>query len=345
MTKRRKMAFTLVELLVVITIIGILIALLLPAVQAAREAARRLQCQNNLKQLALALANYESAHVVYPSGALYYWRRSWLVAILPYMEQGNVEQRLNYSEDTFPFWCTNNSSTPNNAAVLEGYAPSFLSCPTSNLPRFTDWASDPLMQPYASTLVHKMATTNYVGITGACTDAANFQDPTGKGRCASGSQAGFGCANGVLLPNKFVAAASISDGLSNTLMIAEQSDWLVGSIGQVDRRSSTVHGAWIGSGSDVWPVNGQWNDASSEARYYNCTTLRYPIGTTTNVGSGSGGMGLMWGGNNLPLQSAHPGGVNAARCDGSVDFVKQGINWIVQRNLAIRDDDQPIGAL
>ena len=95
-----------IELLVVITIIGILIALLLPAVQAAREAARRSQCGNNLKQMALALATYESNYRYFPAGALYWWSSSWLVAILPYTEQGNVPGRLNFSEP-YPFWNTN----------------------------------------------------------------------------------------------------------------------------------------------------------------------------------------------------------------------------------------------
>ena len=89
--RRQKLAFTLVELLVVITIIGILISLLLPAVQAAREAARRLQCQNNLKQIGLAIHNYENANGMFPPGGLSSkaggYGFSWLVRILPYIEQ------------------------------------------------------------------------------------------------------------------------------------------------------------------------------------------------------------------------------------------------------------------
>src|SRR5660398_162528 len=95
--------FTLVELLVVITIIGILIALLLPAVQAAREAARRMQCANNLKQLALANANYESTYGVFPSAALYQMGPSWLAAVLPFVEGNNVAQSLRY-DGQYPFF-------------------------------------------------------------------------------------------------------------------------------------------------------------------------------------------------------------------------------------------------
>src|SRR5262249_12504954 len=96
----QKRGFTLIELLVVIAIIGVLIALLLPAVQAAREAARRLQCTNNLMQLAIAVSNYESSHEVLPPGVVdvagpvlnqpkgYHF--SWIAQVLPFMEQRNI---------------------------------------------------------------------------------------------------------------------------------------------------------------------------------------------------------------------------------------------------------------
>src|SRR5512136_477151 len=100
MRYKKNRAFTLVELLVVIAIIGILIALLLPAVQAAREAARRSSCLNNLTQLGLAVQNYEMARRTYPPGTINEtgpivnqptgYHMSWLVQILPYMEEGNV---------------------------------------------------------------------------------------------------------------------------------------------------------------------------------------------------------------------------------------------------------------
>jgi prepilin-type N-terminal cleavage/methylation domain-containing protein/prepilin-type processing-associated H-X9-DG protein len=95
--RRRPRGFTLVELLVVIAIIGILIALLLPAVQAAREAARRMHCANNLKQMGLALHNYTNNHGVFPSGADGNWSHSMFCYILPFMEQQDLYDRLNFS--------------------------------------------------------------------------------------------------------------------------------------------------------------------------------------------------------------------------------------------------------
>src|SRR6188474_2683919 len=91
-------AFTLVELLVVIAIIGVLVALLLPAVQAAREAARRMSCSNNLKQLSLALHNYEDTHKTLPPAGIDSNQMSWTVLLLPYMEQKPLYDQFNFNK-------------------------------------------------------------------------------------------------------------------------------------------------------------------------------------------------------------------------------------------------------
>jgi hypothetical protein len=202
-----------------------------------------------------------------------------------------------------------------------------LFCPSSTLPRFTDWSPN------------LIATTTYVGISGAVTDATTFQDPTGGRRCAAGPW-GFSCSNGMLVPNLYVSPRLIKDGLSKTMLIGEQSDWITSGAARVDLRSSNFHGSWIGAASPGWPKDDFWNDFSIQARYYNCATLRYSIGTKTDAGPGPAGMEYGWGATNMPVQSAHPGVACVARCDGSVTFIADDTDWIVQRNLAIRDDGQ-----
>lgn len=122
---RLRAAFTLVELLVVIAIIGILVSLLLPAVQAAREAARRMQCSNNLKQIGLALHNYESAHKKFPMGSNLSNFISPFVGILPHLEQAN-----NFNQWDFSL----SYSDPYNADVSSQTISAYL-CPSMNLPR------------------------------------------------------------------------------------------------------------------------------------------------------------------------------------------------------------------
>jgi len=322
-----KAGFTLVELLVVIAIIGVLVAILLPAVQAAREAARRMQCSNNLKQLALGVCNYESAHKVFPSGALFQWRASWLIAVLPFTEETVVADRLNPIEGAYPFWNTNYGTGYNNTQVLSNYSPPFLHCPSSTLPHFTDWSAPQLM-----------ATSNYVGVSGAVTNATTFNDPTGQRRCADGPF-GFSCSNGMLVPNLYVRGRLVLDGLSKTFLISEQSDWIISAVGTpIDRRSSDCHGAWIGASSPGWPENDVWGSVG-DVRYYNCATLRFPIGTKTDAGAGAG-MAYCAGATNMPVQSVHGGGVFAARCDGSVSFLADDTEWVIQRSFFIRDDAQ-----
>lgn len=127
-SRRRRLGFTLVELLVVIAIIGVLIGMLLPAVQMVREAARRIHCSNNLKQLTVAALNFESTHGKFPPGVvdddddLRDARVSGWVYLLPYLEANNVYDRYDLNQD----W-----KSTSNFALAQQYRPSFLQCPSN----------------------------------------------------------------------------------------------------------------------------------------------------------------------------------------------------------------------
>lgn len=201
--------FTLVELLVVIAIIGILVGLTLPAVQAAREAARRAQCQNNLKQIGLALINSESEKGSLPI-AVDSNNFTWIAKILPELEQGNLYDTLNL---------TVSASAAANAPFLETQL-EMLQCP-----------SDPEMGDNAS--VSDVGITNYAGSQGyLCgVDAQQFNGGSATAVSGSLSRPAFVAAapyaskkvdlGGVFRPNLPTNLAKVSDGLSNTVLVAE----------------------------------------------------------------------------------------------------------------------------
>src|SRR5687768_16882870 len=146
--RNRSLGFTLVELLVVIAIIGILVALLLPAVQAAREAARRSSCQNNLKQLGLALQGYHGVHGRFPANSYWYWgedieicgdivdikkddrKGSALLKLMPYLEESVITDRLNFEKDVIEQFL-------NDEQIQSAYL-AFLRCPSDEYPRLSD---------------------------------------------------------------------------------------------------------------------------------------------------------------------------------------------------------------
>jgi len=183
--------FTLVELLVVITIIGILIALLLPAVQAAREAARRMQCTNNLKQFGLALHNYHLTHKVFPyaaGGGGTWW--SWSALILPFLEQNAIYDQLDFN---FPY----NRVHPTNNEVMKNFISAY-QCPSA--PPNVLCACCGAISGHEDT-----AETNYSAVATHLTD-----------RYASTYDG-----SGVMYNNSEVRIADILDGTSQTLLVAE----------------------------------------------------------------------------------------------------------------------------
>jgi len=209
--------FTLVELLVVIAIIGILIALLLPAVQAAREAARRSQCTNNLKQLGLALHNHHDTYLRFPPGGARDqppfgkvetdWGSSWLVYILPFVEQKPLYDQWEFQNSSGVFSAHNMALI--NGLVIPGYA-----CPSSPLP--TQWAD----QQHGNT--RRMA-VHYVGVSGA---APGLIPNYTESRVNTVNNGGIVGGGGFLFPNGKLRFADITDGTTNVLAASEHGNWI-----------------------------------------------------------------------------------------------------------------------
>ncbi|MFI4873731.1 MAG: DUF1559 domain-containing protein [Blastopirellula sp. JB062] len=332
-TPRPALGFTLVELLVVIAIIGVLIGLLLPAVQQAREAARRMQCSNNQKQIGLAFHNYHSTYNTLPiGGQSLYIKPNWRIALLAYLEQTAVADQIDTAclETTATsgtgaaggFASKNNSGTqggygvgPNS--ILKGYAAPMFNCPSSDL------------ETNANTTGLNNAdlgqTHDYVGIAGAT------PDPAGRGSDTCSSQRTYGgifCNNGLLVPNQTFSFRHCTDGSSNVMIAAEQSAPLEG----LDRRN-VYYGGW-------WGVNftGKASTAHGTAFLSGMTTIRYAINSPTSAS----GSDSPYDANTL-LSSRHAGGIMATYLDGSVHFIPETIDFSTLLVLATKDDGEIVG--
>jgi prepilin-type N-terminal cleavage/methylation domain-containing protein len=323
---------TLVELLVVIAIVGMLVALLLPAVQAARESGRSATCKNNLRQLGIALLRHHEQLNTFPSGfdsidsppagTPIYWGPSWYPRILPYLEQQGLFDRLGFFAGCG--W------HPATFSIIDGVAiPSFY-CPSSPLPR-------QVITPYPG--YSNIMGASYVGIAGAADGLiANFTETRVK-TCAVG-KAGAG---GVLIPNganpavgRRMPVAKILDGATMTLLLGEQSGYLVTADGVQRNWASPNRSGWfIGSSGAGTPPS--W----SGDRTWNITTIRYgvnPRGLTESSAAGICGSHPSSGCLNIPLLSPHPGGAHGCRADGSVQWLDDTIGLDVLARLATRDD-------
>ncbi len=344
----RRTAFTLIELLVVIAIIAVLIALLLPAVQQAREAARRSDCKNKLKQLGLAMANYHDTYNLFPkmfvqNQASDTWRSySTHVMILPFIEQkplsDKIQQFVNANYMT-------NDNGGNSAApqVVSG---------TQTL----DQTSLPAFLCPSDTQQTGQAYTNYVSNLGA-----------GKGMSDDGWSAGD--ENGITCAITWTNFAGITDGTSNTLMWSEivtaiNGNTSAGNGGPSDLGRPRQGAGFLSSYPNSFPNFTYANYQAAKAAAQAITTIdgnapgfrwfrgqpnrtafntldtpnsKAPTTSSHCNGCNTDGAGL-W-----TARSQHSGGVNVQLSDGSGRFISDNIDWTVYNRLGSRKDGQPVG--
>jgi prepilin-type N-terminal cleavage/methylation domain-containing protein/prepilin-type processing-associated H-X9-DG protein len=377
---RRRCAFTLIELLVVIAIIAVLIALLLPAVQSAREAARRAQCINNLKQLGLASHNYISINNVYPSQSInntinpgWAWEPSWAAAILPMMEQTPVYNAINFNLPMLEIGFVTPVATGGMANSTAGLTMILsLLCPSESLNHPVSFAGD----------------------WGQCNYAGNYGGPGMITSC-----------NGLIIPSKgdeFVSSpnlgpvtlASVTDGTSNTVLFSEKQLGYGSALDSLTAGyiSPAVAGTAIAKRalfqiSSVTPKPDQGAAGVAVAQQLVAACKSIPGGTAPAEDAGNGSAwlytqgydtvnisythvmtpnsysctgaesGFFGGQGNFTSDSSgggwlgataatsnHPGGVNVGMGDGSVKFIKDSVNFQTWWALGSRNQGEVISS-
>jgi len=335
--------FTLVELLVVIAIIGVLVALLLPAVQAARESARRSTCKNNLKQIALALQMYHDAHEMYPPGAMNGEGSMWSYYIMPYLEQSAVYNIIDVKEDTTvtpiinhnwahpgPYTQDEIRNDPEYSNIIGCETVlSVFRCPSMGLPEHqydistVDWH------------VMNRVPVSYIGCASGIIVNQDVRDA---------DNIRMGTLDGVLFGLSKVKMKLIRDGTSHTMLVGEavhdaetqdrlgttsensvearRDHWYFGS-DDIDGYGGPAEGRDLSEclGSTGVPINYQNRFPDNSI----CSTPNHPDCQKVQLAFGS----------------THPGGMQFAYCDGSVDTMNEDVDLTVWQDVGTPDGQQP----
>ena len=337
----RKRGFTLVELLVVIAIIGILIGMLLPAVQQEREAARRTQCLNNMRQLGLACHNFESAFMRFPPGAN--WssnsdimrngepdgevddsilrtnqRLAWGTFILPYIEQAPLHSQFENSTDGWEMeW--------ENALLPGGGSTTGVNCASAVIPAYicpSDSFGDtnPVLTP---TVIRdnnqESGKSNYVAMAGAGNNGSGDDNEiTADMNTLNDSQ--FSQFWGVFGRNSRTSIAAMSDGTSNVIIIGERSSRNGAEAGRLSPRFGNAGAVWAGvtSSNGQYPRNPEANNNEVSKDWTVFGHMASECATNWSINGLDQARGS--------ASSFHSGGANVALGDGSVRFVNENLN-------------------
>jgi prepilin-type N-terminal cleavage/methylation domain-containing protein/prepilin-type processing-associated H-X9-DG protein len=344
----RRRAFTLIELLVVIAIIGILVGLLLPAVQQVRSAAARMQCANNLKQIGLALHSYHDSYKMFPSGYIDGNTSSlltpdndvgpgwgWASMILPYLEQGNVYNQINFKVTV---------ATGVNTQISQMALPIF-QCPADgNQQTCVLWNWNTYPNPPTTLVAHG----NYVGCNGwlECFNGAGGSDTGGGGSAGNGTDGLSGplgsAGQGIFYRNSHTKITMITDGTSNTIMAGERcsthspSTW-TGAV------PSAMCPAWMATmpftapytppaSAPVGPNGSAYDNADyGEALVFShCNQTHLPNADNPFYDPDT-------------FYSLHTGGANFVFADGSVHFLTTGINPLTYQSMATMAGGEVLG--
>ncbi len=316
----RRRAFTLIELLVVIAVIGILVALLLPAVQNARESARRTECKNNLKQLGLALHTYVDAFATFPPGSVRRYsvgnptgggtsQLSWLTRLLPYLDQKSIYKQVNWNQEPGDQGATNTTLRNTRLGIFR--------CPSDGVNNGSDTTYGP---------------TNYVACIGHTTDASEGYDLTQP----------LQNKEGVMLIDSYTSMAFIRDGASNTMLLSEckvNDPWVVRYAGNAAGYTSCLTGtdppvtmnnatggrgySWFFAESNqAWTYSTQLPPNDRATANHECEDL-----TTKGV---------------FAARSQHVGGVHVLTCDGAIRFVNDNIDRGVWKVVGTKNGREPV---